>query len=79
MSTVSPCASGVLTDEQAEAYGTFGQDPTRPELERFFLLEDADRRLIGKRRGDHSRLGFALQICTVRYIGLFPQDPLEVP
>jgi TnpA family transposase len=53
--------------------------PTRPELERFFFLEDADRRLIGKRRGDHSRLGFALQICTVRYIGLFPQDPLEVP
>ncbi|MFI6031628.1 DUF4158 domain-containing protein [Amycolatopsis magusensis] len=65
-----------LTDEQAESYGTFGQDPTRPELERFFFLDDEDRRLIGKRRGGHSRLGFALQICTVRYIGLFLQDPL---
>ncbi|MEC3982004.1 hypothetical protein [Amycolatopsis sp. H20-H5] len=36
-----------LTDEQAESYGTFGQDPTRPELERFFFLDDEDRRLIG--------------------------------
>lgn len=68
-----------LTDEQAESYGTFTQEPTRPELERFFFLDDEDRRLIGKRRGDHSRLGFALQVCTVRYVGLFLQDPLAVP
>jgi hypothetical protein len=68
-----------LTDEQAESYGTFTQEPTRPELERFFFLDDEDRRLIGKRRGDYSRLGFALQVCTVRYVGLFLQDPLAVP
>jgi predicted secreted protein len=27
-----------LTDEQAAAYGAFGEAPTRPELERFFFL-----------------------------------------
>jgi hypothetical protein len=32
----------LLTDEQAEAYGTFTEVPTRPELERFFFLDDDD-------------------------------------
>ncbi|MFI5809075.1 Tn3 family transposase [Streptomyces sp. NPDC051561] len=68
-----------LTDEQATAFGSFADEPTRPELERFFFLDDEDRKLIAKRRGDHSRLGFALQMCTVRYIGLFLEDPLAVP
>lgn len=62
-----------------EAYGKFAEESTRPELERFFYLDDVDRALIGKRRGDQDRLGFALQMCTVRYVGLFLEDPLVVP
>lgn len=31
------------TDEQAGAYGKFAEEPTRPELERFFFLDDVDR------------------------------------
>ncbi|WLQ69231.1 Tn3 family transposase [Streptomyces glycanivorans] len=68
-----------LTDEQAASYGAFKEIPTRPELERFFFLDDADRDLIALRRADSHRLGLALQICTVRYVGRFLEDPLDVP
>ncbi|MFD8589991.1 Tn3 family transposase [Streptomyces sp. NPDC059637] len=68
-----------LADEHAEAYGKFAEEPTRPELERFFFLDDVDRDLIALRRTKHHQLGFALQMCTVRYIGLFLEDPLDVP
>ncbi|WTA41262.1 DUF4158 domain-containing protein (plasmid) [Streptomyces sp. NBC_00846] len=48
-----------LSNEQAEAYGTFAEEPTRPELERFFFLDDVDRDLIALRRTKHHQLGFA--------------------
>ena len=39
-----------LTDEQVAGYGCFAGEPPRPELERFFYLDDADRNLIERRR-----------------------------
>jgi len=41
-----------LTDEQVAAYGKFAEEPTRPELERFFFLGDVDRDLIVRRRSN---------------------------
>ncbi|MDF2256007.1 Tn3 family transposase [Streptantibioticus ferralitis] len=69
-----------LTDVQAAAYGRFVEEPTRPELERFFFLDDMDRDLIALRRTAAHQLGFAVQMCTVRYVGRFlVDDPLDVP
>jgi hypothetical protein len=68
-----------LTEAQVAGYGRFDGVPSRADLERFFVLDDADRALIGKRRGDHNRLGFSLLTTTVRYLGVFLEDPLVVP
>lgn len=52
---------------------------SRVELERFCYLDDDDRRLIAARRRDYNRLGFAVQVVTVRYLGMFLSDPIDVP
>jgi len=50
-----------LTDDEATAYGLYAGDVSRADLERVFFLDDEDRALIDRRRGDHMKLGFGLQ------------------
>lgn len=57
----------VLTDEQR---ATFMALPTaEDDLVRYWTLSDEDLGVITRRRRPHNRLGFAVQLCALRYPG----------
>lgn len=37
-----------------------------------FFLDDEDRALVERHRGEHMKLGFSLQLVTVRWVGGVP-------
>jgi hypothetical protein len=49
------------------------------DLITFFTLSERDLRSIPRSRDPHNRLGYALQLCTLRFMGFVPDDLSSAP
>jgi hypothetical protein len=62
-----------------EQLQSFPSSPTEEDIITFFNLTRQDLAIINKRTGDYNRLGFALQLCTLRYLGFIPDELQKAP
>jgi TnpA family transposase len=62
------------TAEQKRYYGRFFEKLTPEQLGGYFHLTDTDRHLVYSRTKEHTQLGLAVQLGTVRFLGLFLAD-----
>jgi Domain of unknown function (DUF4158) len=68
-----------LTAEQRRCYGCFPDKLSADALARHFHLDATDRGVLQDLRGPQNRLGFAIQLGTVRLLGRFPDSFTDLP
>ena len=85
--TVCPCVVGVVavaarmfSEEQLEQLRSF-PDIGRDDLIRYFTLTQADMAFVdpGRGRGPADRLGLAVQLCTLPWLGFVPDEVSSAP
>ncbi|MFC9407381.1 DUF4158 domain-containing protein [[Kitasatospora] papulosa] len=68
-----------LSDEQRRRFGRFTEDVDEGQLAGSFLLDQTARRRAMTARGARNRIGWAVQLGTIRYLGTFLDNPEQVP
>ena len=71
-------AHEVFSDAELDRLRGF-PELTRLDLIRFFTLSPADAEFVSARRGDQNRLGLAVQLATLLWLGFVPDDVEAAP
>lgn len=69
----------ILSSEQREEYLKIPSQINEGLLSDYFTLTEYDLEVINKRRRDQNRLGFAIQLCILRYPGWSLTDVEPIP
>ncbi|MFD3937813.1 DUF4158 domain-containing protein [Streptomyces sp. NPDC058611] len=68
-----------LSEDQRRRFGRFAEDPDEGQLAGSFHLDQTARRQTMAAKGARNRIGWAVQLGTVRYLGTFLNNPEDVP
>ncbi len=69
----------IFTPQERKRLDAFPSEIAEADLIRYFTLSHSDLDLVRRKRGDQNRIGFALQLCALRYMGFCPDDLEIVP
>src|SRR5689334_15878042 len=69
----------VFTEQERKRLDAFSAEIAESDLIRYFALSGSDLEFVRRQRGDYNRLGFAFQLCALRYLGFAPDDLTTAP
>lgn len=62
-------STSFLTAAERNRWQRFPETIPQDDLAVYFLLSEDDQREVNRQREPFNRLGYALQLCTLRYLG----------
>ena len=71
--------ASIFSETELARLASFPEEIPGDDLIRAFTLTGADRDLVASRRGAANRLGLALQLCALRYLGFVPRNLSAAP
>lgn len=72
-------STSFLTAAERDRWQRFPETIPQDDLAVYFLLSEDDQREVNRQREPCNRLGYALQLCTLRYLGFVPTDFTATP
>ena len=71
--------ASIFSETELARLASFPEEIPGDDLISAFTLTGADRDLVAIRRGAANRLGLALQLCALRYLGFVPRNLSAAP